>query len=138
MAGQNWGRVENSKYDCCFICVDACLPVLDRYVEQRVDCMMEAGLLNEVYDIYCPNSDYTRGLRQAIGVREFEDFLQVYIADAGYSETSSSHDENMLKQNIGLILASLPTNQLEVLLQEAVDKFKLSTRRLVRRQVNIF
>ncbi|KAI3420520.1 uncharacterized protein J3R85_012736 [Psidium guajava] len=131
---ENWGRVENSKYDCCFICVDACLPVLDRYVEQRVDCMMEAGLLNEVYDIYCPNSDYTRGLRQAIGAREFEDFLQVYIADAGDSETSSSHDENILKEDVGLILASLPTNQLKVLLQEAVDKFKLNTRRLVRRQ----
>ncbi|XP_030522377.1 tRNA dimethylallyltransferase 2 [Rhodamnia argentea] len=131
---ENWGRVENSKYDCCLICVDPCLPVLDRYVEQRVDCMMEAGLLNEVYDIYCPNSDYTRGLRQAIGAREFEDFLQVYIADAGDSETSSSHDKNMLKENIGLILASLPTNQLKVLLQEAVDKLKLNTRRLVRRQ----
>lgn len=94
--------------------------------------MMEAGLLNEVYNIYCPNSDYTRGLRQAIGVREFEDFLQVYIADAGDSETSSS--QNMLKENIGLILASLPTNKLKVLLQEAVNKFKLNTRRLVRRQ----
>ncbi|KAL3718270.1 hypothetical protein ACJRO7_003414 [Eucalyptus globulus] len=129
---ENWGRVEYSKYECCFICVDACLPVLDQYVEQRVDCMMEAGLLNEVYDIYCPNLDYTRGLRQAIGVREFEDFLQVYIADAGDSETSSS--QNLLKENIGLILASLPTNKLKVLLQEAVDKFKLNTRRLVRRQ----
>ncbi|XP_010031467.2 tRNA dimethylallyltransferase 2 [Eucalyptus grandis] len=131
---ENWGRVENSKYDCCFICVDACLPFLDQYVEQRVDCMMEAGLLNEVCDIYCPNSNYTQGLRQAIGVREFEDFLQVYIGDAGDSETSSFHDKSMLKENIGLILASLPTNKLKVLLQEAVDKFKLNTRRLVRRQ----
>ncbi|KAL3718267.1 hypothetical protein ACJRO7_003411 [Eucalyptus globulus] len=131
---ENWGRVENSKYDCCFICVDACLPVLDQYVEQRVDCMMEAGLLNEFCDIYRPNSNYTQGLCQAIGVREFEDFLQVYIGDAGNSETSSFHDKSMLKENIGLILASLPTNKLEVLLREAVDKFKLNTRRLVRRQ----
>ncbi|XP_030451505.1 tRNA dimethylallyltransferase 2 isoform X1 [Syzygium oleosum] len=131
---ENWGRIENSKYDCCFICVDACLPVLDRYVEDRVNCMVEAGLLNEVYDIYCPNSDCTRGLRQAIGVREFEDFLRVYIADVGDSETSCSHDEYRLKENTGLTLASLPTNQLKVLLQEAIDKFKLNTRRLVRRQ----
>ena len=66
MVGQKWGQVDNLRYDCCFICVDAFLPILDRYVEQRVDCMMHEGLLNEVYDIYNLNAVYTRGLRQAI------------------------------------------------------------------------
>ncbi|KAL2668059.1 hypothetical protein AAZV13_01G107500 [Glycine max] len=31
-----------------------------RYVEQRVDCMMHEGLLNEDYDIYNLNAVYTR------------------------------------------------------------------------------
>ncbi|MCI30707.1 tRNA dimethylallyltransferase 2-like, partial [Trifolium medium] len=57
---QKWGQADNLRYDCCFISVDASLPVLDRYVEQRVDDMMNAGLLNEVYDIYTMNADYTR------------------------------------------------------------------------------
>ncbi|KAG8387527.1 hypothetical protein BUALT_Bualt02G0030300 [Buddleja alternifolia] len=73
---QKWGRADNLKYDCCFLCVDASLPALDQYVDQRVDLMVSAGLLEEVLDIYKLNADYTRGLRQAIGVREFEDFLK--------------------------------------------------------------
>ncbi|KAA8525311.1 hypothetical protein F0562_007166 [Nyssa sinensis] len=55
--GQNWGRVENFRYNCCFIYVDASLPALDQYVEERVDHMVDAGLLNEAYDIYNLNAD---------------------------------------------------------------------------------
>ncbi|KAA8515328.1 hypothetical protein F0562_018442 [Nyssa sinensis] len=55
--GKNWGRVENFRYNCCFICVDASLPALDQYVEERVDHMVDAGLLNEAYDIYNLNAD---------------------------------------------------------------------------------
>ncbi|OWM68976.1 hypothetical protein CDL15_Pgr025163 [Punica granatum] len=58
---KNWGRVENFRYRCCFICVDASLPVLDRYVEERVDVMVDSGLLNEVCDIYDIDADYSRG-----------------------------------------------------------------------------
>jgi len=37
VAGQKWGQADSLRYDCCFISVDASLPVLDRYFEQRVD-----------------------------------------------------------------------------------------------------
>ncbi|KAL6511022.1 hypothetical protein OROGR_022146 [Orobanche gracilis] len=55
--------------------VDASLPALDQYVDQRVDLMVSAGLLEELRDVYEFDADYTRGLRQAIGGQEFEDFL---------------------------------------------------------------
>nr|XP_023871118.1 tRNA dimethylallyltransferase 2-like isoform X2 [Quercus suber] len=142
---KNWGQVNNFRYNCCFICVDASLPVLDQYVEQRVDCMIEAGLLNEVFDIYNPNADYTRGLRQAIGVREFENFLRDYFLEGRCDEESDSTEgslslrsinkgNKMLKENIQLILDTIGDNQPKILLKEAIDRMKLNTRRLVRRQ----
>ncbi|GMY15867.1 tRNA dimethylallyltransferase 2-like [Fagus crenata] len=142
---KNWGQVNNCRYNCCFICVDAPLPVLDYYVEQRVDCMIEAGLLNEVFDIYNPNADYTRGLRQAIGVREFENFLRVYIlegrCDEGSDSTNGSlslrsinKDNKMLKENIQVILDTVGDDQPKILLKEAIDRMKLNTQRLVRSQ----
>ncbi|XP_021277950.1 tRNA dimethylallyltransferase 2 [Herrania umbratica] len=144
-AAEKWGRVDNSRYNCCFICVDAAMPVLDRYVEHRVDCMIDAGLLDEVYDIYNPNADYTLGLRQAIGVREFENFLGVYLSNGRDDETSDSSDgtplnlstrmdDKLLKENIRAILKSSSENPQKILLEEAIDKVKANTRRLVRRQ----
>jgi tRNA A37 N6-isopentenylltransferase MiaA len=149
VAGQNWGRVDNFRYNCCFICVDSSLPVLDRHVEQRVDCMIEAGLLNEVVDIYRPNADYTRGLRQAIGVREFEIFLRDCTFEVKGDEESDSTDwsslsvksinegNRMSMENIGVILDLFNDKQPKILLKEAIEKMKLNTRRLVRRQVSI-
>ncbi|XP_037497068.1 tRNA dimethylallyltransferase 2 isoform X1 [Jatropha curcas] len=143
-AAENWGRIDDCRFNCCFICVDAAIPVLDQYVGQRVDCMIDAGLLGEVYDIYNPNADYTRGLRQAIGVREFEDFLGVYRLEGRNCSPNDSTDESlfmvsankekMLKDNIREILCSSDDNELKILLVEAIDKVKLNTRRLIRRQ----
>lgn len=147
VAGQNWGQVDNFRFNCCFICVDAANPVLDRYVEQRVDCMIDAGLLDEVYDIYNANADYTRGLRQAIGVREFEDFLSVYHSVDRDNKTSGptnatlnsrNKDDKTLKDCMRAILKSSADDQLKVLLEEAIDRVKLNTRRLVRCQVSIY
>lgn len=126
--------------------MDASLPVLDQFVEQRVDCMIDAGLLNEVYEIFTRNADYTRGLRQAIGVREFEFFLRAYITEAN-DEAHNLIDESMslksvglpdkiLKENMRVILKSFSDSQPKIALNEAIDKMKMNTRRLVRRQVN--
>lgn len=144
-AMENWGRVDNFRYSCCFICVDASLPVLDEYVGQRVDHMIAAGLLNEVYDIYNCNADYTRGLRQAIGVREFEEFLRLYLCeyqngkDTDLTEVphlhmSTNKGDKMLKEGMSAILSSSTENQLKLVLAEAVGKVKANTQRLVRRQ----
>ncbi|XP_054793071.1 tRNA dimethylallyltransferase 2-like isoform X2 [Prosopis cineraria] len=140
-AAEKWGQVGNLRYDCCFICVDASLPVLDRYVEQRVDCMMDAGLLNEVYDIYNPNADYSRGLRQAIGVREFEPLLGTRVFEEIYKrEKESTEDSRREKCDklsdddlMGLLKLSSDTKAI-TLMEEAIEKVKVNTQRLVRRQ----
>lgn len=150
---QKWGRAENFRYNCCFIWLDASLHALDRYVDQRVDSMIDAGLLNEVYNIYNPNADYTRGLKQAIGVREFEEFLRCYLSN---KETCFSRDnkndyessnmsglptadecDKLSNSNLKAILD--PDNsKLRILLSEAIDRLKANNRRLVRRQVSAF
>ncbi|KAK8598670.1 hypothetical protein V6N13_094633 [Hibiscus sabdariffa] len=144
-AAENWGRFDNSRYSCCFLCVDAALPVLDQYVEHRVDCMVDAGLPDEVYDIYNPNANYTIGLRQAIGVREFENFFQAYFSgnmddemgdssDGTSLKLSTRTDDELFKENIRGILNSTSDNPQKILLEEAIGKVKLNTKRLVRRQ----
>ncbi|KAJ9558921.1 hypothetical protein OSB04_013535 [Centaurea solstitialis] len=127
---ENWGNADNLRYNCCFICVDASFPVIDKYVEQRVDQMVDSGLLQEVYDIFNPDADYTRGLRQAIGVREFENFLKAHLSEG----QSGTEDVEKLKENMNAILSTSGENPRKQLLQDAIEKVKLNTRRLVRRQ----
>ncbi|KAL2536153.1 tRNA dimethylallyltransferase 2 [Forsythia ovata] len=134
---ENWGRAKNFRYDSCFICLDASVPALDQYVDQRVDCMIDAGLLEEVFDVYKLNADYTRGLRQAIGVREFEDFLRCCTSECqNPSDAVCSPISNAkpFKEIMRKIMDSPNENQQKILLTEATDKMKLNTRRLVRRQ----
>ncbi|KAL5708996.1 tRNA dimethylallyltransferase [Ranunculus cassubicifolius] len=131
-ASEKWGRSYDFRYDCCFVCVDASLPVLDQFVEDRVDCMIEAGLLYEVSDIYNLNADYTRGLRQAIGVREFEEFLSVYVDKIGNLSAESS-----TSVNLKMVLES-DGGQHKILLTEAINRLKANTKRLVRRQKRRF
>ncbi|XP_058208533.1 adenylate isopentenyltransferase 5, chloroplastic [Rhododendron vialii] len=65
-----------SKYECCLLWVDVSLPVLHSFVSDRVDRMVEAGLVDEVRVIFDPSADYTRGIRRAIGVPEMDQFLR--------------------------------------------------------------
>ncbi|KAI8012535.1 hypothetical protein LOK49_LG06G03103 [Camellia lanceoleosa] len=65
-----------SKYDCCFLWVDVSLPVLHSFVSERVDRMVEIGLVDEIRGIFYPNADHTRGIRRAIGVPEMDQFFR--------------------------------------------------------------
>uniref|UniRef100_A0A803NAN8 C2H2-type domain-containing protein n=1 Tax=Chenopodium quinoa TaxID=63459 RepID=A0A803NAN8_CHEQI len=139
---EKWGRLGcNSRWNCCFVCVDASLSVLDRFVDQRVDRMIGAGLLNEVYDIYNLNTDYTRGLRQAIGVREFEDFLCAKISEVrkernnSFQDTASLNNTDIsLRQDLKEVSSSSSDTPDRRLLEKAISKLKQNTRRLVRWQ----
>ncbi|KAL1806590.1 hypothetical protein DCAR_0832407 [Daucus carota subsp. sativus] len=66
-----------SRYACCFLWVDVSLPVLHSFVSNRVDRMVESGLIDEVRQFFDPDSDnYTRGLRRAIGLPEMDRFFR--------------------------------------------------------------
>ncbi|KAI4301280.1 hypothetical protein L6164_034573 [Bauhinia variegata] len=65
-----------SRYDCCCLWVDVSMPVLHPYVAERVDQMFDKGMLNELRSFYNPNGDYSRGIRKAIGVPEFDQYFQ--------------------------------------------------------------
>lgn len=86
--------------------------------------MIDAGLLDEVYDIYHPEADYTRGLWQAIGVREFEAFFRCYFSKKEVSKASRLDFSDSLHSDVDL----------KILLDEAIDKLKANTRKLVHRQ----
>lgn len=127
--------------------LDASLPVLDKYVNERVDCMIDNGLLLEVSNIYKPNADFTRGLRQAIGVREFEELFRECFRHKGASDFPSLTGDDRHNPETGITKAdgasrpSIPETlcsndgKLKSLLDEAIDKLKANTRKLVRRQV---
>lgn len=75
-----------SRYKCCFIWVDVQLSVLHDFVSERVDRMIERGLVEEVRALFDPNADYSKGLRRAIGVPE----LDAYLRSEGILEESES------------------------------------------------
>ncbi|XP_074560319.1 tRNA dimethylallyltransferase 2 isoform X2 [Curcuma longa] len=122
---EKWGRSDNFRYNCCFVWVDVSLPILDRYVEQRVDSMLDSRLLNEVCGIYNQNTDYTKGLYQAIGVREFEMFFKSYFSIKESTEVQWPYFSEIVDTN-GVRLKNM--------LAEAIEKLKSNTRKLVHRQ----
>lgn len=65
-----------SRYDWCFLWVDVSLPVLHSFVAERVDKMIQLGLIDEVKRIFNPEANYGRGIRQAIGVPELDLYLR--------------------------------------------------------------
>ncbi|KAF7818300.1 adenylate isopentenyltransferase 3, chloroplastic [Senna tora] len=65
-----------SRYDLCCLWVDVSMPVLRSYVAERVDQMLEKGMVEELRPFFNPNGDYSRGIRKAIGVPEFDKYFR--------------------------------------------------------------
>jgi adenylate isopentenyltransferase (cytokinin synthase) len=106
-------RAFRARYDLCFLWVDADLTVLDQYVRDRVDCMVEQGLVAEVREFYRPDADYSRGIRRAIGVPEMDAYFRLEA-------------EGALEENDALRAGVLAA---------AVDEIKENTCGLARRQL---
>ncbi|XP_019165190.1 PREDICTED: adenylate isopentenyltransferase 3, chloroplastic-like [Ipomoea nil] len=101
-----------STYRCCFIWLDACPLVLGKFVSERVDQMVEQGLVEEVRGIFDPDcEDYTKGIRKAIGVPELDEYLRAEI-NKNASEVEKT-----------------------ALLKAAITQIKLNTISLIYRQV---
>ncbi|KAF5203833.1 tRNA dimethylallyltransferase [Thalictrum thalictroides] len=98
-----------SKYECCFIWLDVATQVHHSYVAKRVDEMVSSGLIDEVRDVFKPDADYTKGIRQSIGVPEMDKYLRL----------ESEVNEETRKE----------------LLKEAIDEIKDNTCKLIHRQL---
>ncbi|KAK2358074.1 adenylate isopentenyltransferase 5, chloroplastic [Trifolium repens] len=102
-----------TRYECCFLWVDVSFPVLHSSLSARVDRMIEAGQVNEVREFFDEkNRDYTRGIRRAIGVPEFDEFFR--------AELDGRVDERTMK----------------MLLEVAIDALKMNNIKLANRQVS--
>ncbi|KAI5675656.1 hypothetical protein M9H77_06606 [Catharanthus roseus] len=86
-----------SSYECCFIWMDVSFPVLDSYVSKRVDQMIDAGLVDEVREIFDEKAEYNRGVRRAIGVPEMHEY---FLSEAKLDKTSK---DSLLASSIGKI-----------------------------------
>ncbi|XP_010548779.1 PREDICTED: adenylate isopentenyltransferase 5, chloroplastic [Tarenaya hassleriana] len=100
------------RYQCCFLWVDVSKPVLHSFVSERVDKMVEMGLVDEVHRIFDPSADYSVGIRRAIGVSELDEFLRSEF------DESSGDEENRAR-----------------LLQTAIETIKENTCSLACRQL---
>ncbi|KAJ3684291.1 hypothetical protein LUZ61_013455 [Rhynchospora tenuis] len=96
----------------CFLWLDAHPNVLNHFVSARVDCMMQQGLVEEARSLFDPeNSDYTKGVKRAIGVPELDEYFRSEIAGSTNQE------------------------ELERMLNEAVNNIKANTCKLIQSQV---
>ncbi|KAI3506740.1 hypothetical protein L1887_21303 [Cichorium endivia] len=100
-----------SRYEVCFLWVDVAMPVLHRFVSDRVDRMVAAGIVEEVRKMYNPKADYSKGIRRAIGVPEFDAYFR--------TEYSSYVDKKTQAK----------------LLEEAINETKINTCKLACRQL---
>ncbi|KAG8045134.1 hypothetical protein GUJ93_ZPchr0008g11740 [Zizania palustris] len=101
------------QHDLCFLWVDADLRVLDQYICDRVDGMVEQGLVGEVRELFRLDADYSRGIRRSIGVPEMDVYFRREVAGA---LDGNDHLRSCL-------------------LARAVDDIKANTRELARRQL---
>ncbi|CAA0241599.1 Adenylate isopentenyltransferase 6 [Arabidopsis thaliana] len=68
------------RYKCCILWVDVLEPVLFQHLCNRVDQMIESGLVEQLAELYDPVVDSGRrlGVRKTIGVEEFDRYFRVY------------------------------------------------------------
>ncbi|KAG5609626.1 hypothetical protein H5410_020907 [Solanum commersonii] len=92
------------KYDTFFIWIYIEQSILNRRVDLRVVEMVNAGLVDELRQIIIPDADYTKGIRQSIGVPEMDRYLR--------KETIIDKDDEskkmILQSSIANIMCSTP------------------------------
>ncbi|KAK9074507.1 hypothetical protein SSX86_007105 [Deinandra increscens subsp. villosa] len=104
------------RFDCCFIWMDVCLPVLNRYLSNRVDEMLDSGMFEELVEFFGSggfDKVNRAGLGQAIGIPEFEAYMKKFPrigdveSDEGYNEAVRRIKDNtcqLAKRQVGKIL----------------------------------
>ncbi|CAN4093478.1 unnamed protein product [Withania somnifera] len=102
----------STRYDFCFLWVDASMDVLNSFLYERVDKMVDQGMVEEVRSMFNPeNTDYTKGIRKAIGVPEFDSYFRAELSN------------------------SVDSQSLERLLKEAINEVKINNCKLASKQL---
>ncbi|XP_049360964.1 adenylate isopentenyltransferase 5, chloroplastic-like [Solanum verrucosum] len=104
------------KYYTCFIWIDVKQSVLNRRVDIRVDEMVNAGLVEEVRQIYISDTYYTKGIRRSIGVPEMDRYLR--------EETIIDEDDESMKTILQSSTANIKRNT-HLLICHQLDKIQL-------------
>ncbi|KAG5629573.1 hypothetical protein H5410_001290 [Solanum commersonii] len=78
--------------------------VLNRRVDTRVDEMVNAGLVDEVRQIFIPDADYTKGIRRSIGVPE----MAKYIREEKNIDGDDESNNMILQASISSIKRNTP------------------------------
>ena len=68
-------KSKNLKYDVCMIALDLDRNVLYKRINERVDKMIEAGLLNEIKFLLSKGIGFEKQSMQAIGYKEFKEYM---------------------------------------------------------------
>lgn len=98
-----------SKYECCYLWVDVSMSVLYQALSDRVDQMVDKGMVEELRQMFKPDADYSKGVLRSIGGAELDHYFRV----------EASTDEETRAR----------------LLKQGLDEVKINTCRLACRQV---
>lgn len=109
------------KYECRFLWVDVWLEILHSFVSERVDRMVEAGLVDEVRELFDPAADNSRGIRRAIGVPEMEEYLR--------AEAAGDSDERTKAKLLRSAIAKIKENTCSLASRQLHKIRRLNSRR---------
>ncbi|KAF9187156.1 hypothetical protein BGZ51_004285 [Haplosporangium sp. Z 767] len=110
---------ERLRMPTCIFWVYSAPDVLNARLDARVDTMIKGGLFDEIQDMrksVGPNTDYERGIWQAIGYKEFDPYFTAL-------EAAIKNDQ------------PTDTQELETLKTECTETMKVRTRQYAKRQV---
>ncbi|XP_010667107.2 adenylate isopentenyltransferase 1, chloroplastic [Beta vulgaris subsp. vulgaris] len=69
------------RYKCCLLWTDVSLPVLNQYISNRLEDMLDAGMLDELAEFHqseMAKLEPNTGVAKSIGVPEFEEYFRTY------------------------------------------------------------
>lgn len=95
------------RYQCCFIWVDVMAPVLNQYLDKRVDEMLDSAMFEELEEYFQKegfSDSSSGGIRKAIGVPEFERYFK---GERSYEEAAMEIKENtrvLAERQVGKII----------------------------------
>ena len=136
---------EELRWETCFLWVDCKLEILDKRLDDRVDVMIQRGLLDELISI-CrlikSNGfplDFTKGILQAIGGKEFSEFITLYFKyELEWIEEYENESKELMSPSLLLQSSNLKDSDWEKAFQLAInngiDSLKLHTRQYARKQ----